>query len=352
MRVLAGRLAQALLLGTLLAVGQIGVANAASPTLQSPQPTTTPAIPPGTTLAASPQIVNVTAVPGGTASSKITLHSGIVQNLTVQVLGLAEAADGSFTFLAADQDTSAYSGRSMVSVSPVSFQMQPGSDQTITVNVTVPQGAGEGTRYAMLRVAETQGSSGQNVGIGVELGMPVLITLDKTTQTRTGVIQALSADATPGQPLVVKGQIKNTGNTHFGAAPDQISASAALYDATGKAVASGKTTITGDSIVPSFSRDFTITMAAAQDLAAGHYRVEVTAALGGDTLNTAALSFDVSDGQVEGATSGPLESASTASSSGDDTGVVLFALLGGLLLGGLFATVVVLTTRRRMRMGA
>ena len=241
----------------------------------------------------------------------------------------------------------------MVSVSPVSFQMQPGSDQTITVNVTVPQGAGEGTRYAMLRVAETQGSSGQNVGIGVELlAMPVLITLDKTTQTRTGVIQALSADATPGQPLVVKGQIKNTGNTHFGAAPDQISASAALYDATGKAVASGKTTITGDSIVPSFSRDFTITMAAAQDLAAGHYRVEVTAALGGDTLNTAALSFDVSDGQVEGATSGPLESASTASSSGDDTGVVLFALLGGLLLGGLFATVVVLTTRRRMRMGS
>ena len=348
MRSQAGRLARALLLGTLLVAGQVGISNAASPVDTSSQATPAASqILPSGTLTVAPPIIALNVSPGSSASTSLTLHSGILETVTLEADGLGQDADGSFTFVAAGQDTSSYSARSMLSVSPTSVEMQPGAELKITVKATAPQNAGAGTRYAILRITGTPGTGTQNVGIGVELGVPALITMADTSATHAGVVDGLGVDTTSGPSLVVNGKIKNTGNTHYGAAPNQITASATLYDSSNKQIAESRTVLAGNSIIPTFSRAFKVTLASAKNLGAGHYRVEVSGRLqDGTLLGTAALQFDISNGAVEGATFVAVQS-SDPSGSGSTGGLLLLVALCGVLGGAMLTGVVMLWTRRK-----
>jgi methionine-rich copper-binding protein CopC len=296
-----------------------------------------------------PPIVSLAVKPGGTSSEEITLHAGILETVNIEADGLGQQGDGSFSFVTAT-DPSPYSGRSMVSFRPATILMQPNTDQKVNVSVAVPTTAGSGTRYALIRITATPGAGTQNVGIGVELGVPALITLANTPATHTGALGNLKVDATAGQPLVVSGQIANTGNTHFGASPNQINASAVVYDSSNKDVGESRTTLEGNSLVPTFSRDFSLTVAAAKNLSAGKYRVEVTAILqDGTVLDKQALSFDFSGGEVLGVTGAPVQGAAgnSSSSGGSDASMLLMAGLGGLLIGAFFVAIVAVMSRRR-----
>jgi len=347
MRSRVRRLAQTLLLGTLLLLGQTGISNAAHPVdTSSAVPATAQQTPPAGTLSVVPPIVSLTVAPGATATADLTIHSGVLEKISLQAQGLGQSPDGSFTYVAADKDASAYSARSMLSVSPTSLQMQPGDDQKITVSVSVPRDAGAGTRYALIRITGTPGTGDQNVGLGVELGVPALISLANTTASHLGSVEGLTVDAAGGQPLVVDGQIRNTGNTHYGAAPNQVNADATLFDASNKQIAEGRTVLTGNSIVPTFSRDFKVSLAATKNLAAGHYRVQVTAKLqDGTLLGTAALAFDISGGAVEGATYTPAQDSTQ--NGGSDGSLLIVALLGGVIGGALLMGLVAVWARRK-----
>ena len=195
----ARRVANALVIGTILLLGQMGVAHAADPTAQprTAVVTAAPSMPSGT-LAVSPPIVNVTAPAGGTVSADVRLQSGIAQTVALQSQGLGQAGDGSFNYVATADDVNADSARSMVNVSPATISMQPGGEQKLTITVTVPQNVGDGIRYAMVRVTGTPGGvAAQQVGIAVELGVPVIVTISNTNLKKTGKLANLTmmADA-------------------------------------------------------------------------------------------------------------------------------------------------------------
>lgn len=345
-----GRSIPALLLGALLALGQGGFVAAASP---SGPETSAAERTPSTegTLNVSPPLINVAVEPGGSTAAELTLHAATAQNVSIQIDGLGQEPDGSFESLAAAQDKSPYSGRSMLTLAPQTFALPAGGSQKVEVTVNVPKDAGEGSRYAILDITGTPVSS-QNVGIGVELGVSSIIVLADTKQTHAGRIDKLTVgDMILGQPLQVTGTLINTGNSHFGAAPNQVTAKGAVWDSSGQVVASGQVVMTGNSIVPSFGRKFTLGLAGPRQLSDGKYRVEVDADLqDGTILDRVALDFDVSAGAVAGATYAPPQglpaSSGTSSSGSNDELTLIMALLAGLLLGAVVVSAVALRGRR------
>ena len=341
-----GRLIRALLLGGLLTLAQAGASYAAAPSSE-------PTPPANGTLTVSPPIISLAVAPGGTGTTELTLHAGISENVSIEADGLTQGLDGSFQSVSAAQDKSPYSARSMMTFSPQSFQMQAGDSQTVTITVKVPADAGAGTRYAILKITGTPVSS-QNVGIGAELGVSSLVTISNSSQEHTGSIRDLAVGKiVEGQPLAVTGTLVNTGNSHYGAMPNQVNTSAVLTNSNGDEIASNRAVMEGNSIVPTFGRQFSLALKSSHALADGSYRLQVAATLqDGTALDNAELDFNVSNGQVRvlGATSGPA-SGSTGSGSGSDSGGMLLvsSLLVGVLLLALLLGLLVTRTRRAQR---
>ena len=346
-----GRLIPALLLGALLALGQGRAAAAASPTA-------TPAASgaqrtPSTegTLNVSPPLIFMSVAPGGTATTEITLHADSAQDVTLEADGLSQEPDGSFQGLAATDDKSPFSARSMMTVTPDKFQIPAGGSQTVKVSVSVPKGAGDGARYAIVDVTGVP-VSGQSVGIGVRLGVSSVITLSDTKQTRTGKITDLTINqGIPGQPLPVTATLVTTGNSHFGAAPNLVNTSATVRDSRGKVVVSGRITMTGNSVVPTFGRQFSIPLGTSRPLDNGTYQVEVGASLqDGNVLDRETLQFDVSSGSLLGATAAPNRVPPASNSQGSDGGMMLISgLLAGLLAGAACVGAFALRSRRKLQ---
>ena len=338
----AGRLIRALMLGGLLAIGQAGISSAASPAAQQ-------TIPANGTLTVTPSLISVAIAPGGTGTTELTLHAGAALDVKIEADGLGQGLDGSFKSLATADDKSPYSARTMIAVAPQAFGMQAGGSQTVAITMRIPKDAGAGTRYAILKITGTPASS-QNVGVGVELGVSSLIELTKTVQTHVGAIHDLAVDrSVPGQPLAVTGTLVNTGNSHYGTAPNQVNTSATLTNSSGQVVSTGKLVLTGYSIVPTFGRTFKLSLATAHALTDGRYHLKVDAILqDGTALDSVGLDFTVTSGDVLGATSAPAQVA--APTNGPDSGpLLLLGVLMGVLIGGLCMGIVVLGNRRRQR---
>ena len=344
-----GRLVPALLVGALLALGQGGITAAASPT--APEPSAAQRTPSTQgTLNVSPPLISLAVEPGGTATAELTLHAGLAQNVTIQADGLDQALDGSFKGLPSAQDKSPFSARPMMTLTPQTFQIEAGGSQTVTVTVTAPKDAGEGTRYAILDITGVPVTS-QNVGIAVRLGVSSLVTLSNTKQLHTGQIQGLTVGkVVPGQPMAATGTLVNTGNAHFGAAPNQVVTTGTVWDSNDQVVATGKSVLSGNSIVPSFGRQFSMPLNAGQALSDGHYRLEVDAGLqDGTILDRVSIDFDVSAGSVLGATNVPNQGPPASAGAHSDNSGMLMALLAALLLAGMGIGAIVLSSRRTRR---
>jgi hypothetical protein len=327
------------LLGSLMFLGQGSLAMAASPSAPPPNAAATP--PSGTTLTAEPSILALSMEAGGTATGTLTLRAGVALDLTVEPQGLGQSPDdGSFTFVAPDDDVSPYTARPFVDVEPDRFTLAAGGSQKVTVTVRLPADATDGERYALLKVDGKPVAGSGNVGIGVALGVGVLIALPDTTQTVTGSIEDLTVSgAAPGQPVTVAGTIENTGNTHYGAPPSAVYQVATIRDANGTAVGGTRGTLTGNSIVPTFRRQFELLVAPSQVLPAGAYTVDVEVGLeDGTVLDTATGDLVVAGGAVAGVTGGPPSEAIPA-----------ITLLLAAAVGILLAVVLVLGVRSRRR---
>ena len=328
----AGRLLRPIVLGALLVLGQGGaaIAQAASP---APQSSTEAAA-----LSATPAVITTSIKPGGQGTAALTLHAGQGLDITITAEGLGQSPDdGSFSYLPAAQDVSPYTARPFITVSPATFRMEAGSTQQISVSLTVPQSAGSGERYALLEVNGRPLPGSGNVGVGIALGVSVILDLSGTSQTRSATIGGLTvAKPVAGQPLAVTGALTDTGNVHFGAPPDQIVETGALIDANGNSVATGTATMTGNSLIPSFNRQFQVSITPAQPLPAGQYQLQLKAALQDGTLLDTATTNVV------------LASPSPGGISSDSIPVIAAVLLG-LGLAALILFLVFASRRLRRR---
>ncbi|MDD1667417.1 MAG: hypothetical protein LUO96_03010 [Methanomicrobiales archaeon] len=175
------------------------------------------AIQPGTALTVeNPKILSDVA-PGTSRFPMAVLlkPDEAAADYTVEVLGFGQAGDGVYTPLAAADDTGMYSARALITVDPAGFHLDPGQRQPVNVNISVPEKAGDGGRYALLHIHPSGAAAGQTA-ITTGIYVPVMLTLKGSSLTHTGSITGIQAgEVTPGKPLLVSTAVSNTGNHHY-----------------------------------------------------------------------------------------------------------------------------------------
>ena len=346
------RLLGGLAIAAVLLLGQGGSVRAADPSA-----TPIPAAPSGPTgnemLSVQPSLISLTAKPGATTTAQLTVRSAANLSVTIKTQGLGQALDGSFTALAPDKDTGAFSARSMITASPESLTVKPGDTIKLNVNIAVPANAGDGTRYAILTITgmppAPAGSS--NVGFGVELGVSTIVQIANTPQHKTGTIDGIDiGKALPGQPLPVTVSFKNTGDTHYGAVPDELVTSATLQDAAGAELASATANGNQLSLIPGFTRGMPLTMTPSKPLVDGTtYHIEVGAGLKDGTIfDRKAMDFTWSGGGALSPTAAPISAppASAPTPATSDTGLIIAA---AMLSAGVVALLFLILPRIRRR---
>jgi len=344
------RLLGGLATAAVLLLGQSGVALAESP---SPIVSAAPSGPTGNEMfSVQPSLISVTAKPGTTTNTRLTLRAAAALDVTIKSQGLAQAPDGNFNAVPDAQDTSPYSARTMITTSAQSLSMKPGDKVDVTVSIAVPADVGEGTRYAIVTLTglPAGASPSSNVGFGVELGVSTIVQIAGTTQTRTGAITDITpGQALPGQAIPITVAFSNTGNSHYGAVPDELVTTATLQDSTGALLASASANGNQLSVIPSFTRDITLPMTPSKAMVDGaSYHVEVGVGLkDGLVFDRKAIDFTWSGGQVLSATGAPIQPA-PASGSASNANLIIAALLGAAAVALLF----LVPSRLRRRPGS
>ncbi|HYO44889.1 MAG TPA: hypothetical protein VES19_16950 [Candidatus Limnocylindrales bacterium] len=337
----SARLARALLIGTSLLVGSAGVASAADPA-------TSPAAPgAGATLTAQPSVIVATVNPGGRSTATLTLSAGVDLDIEITPLGLGQSPeDGSFSFLEADADASPYSARPHVAVDPAAFQIKAGQSRKVAVQIELPADAVNGERFALLKVQGTPATDGSAIAMGIALGVGVLVQLPGASNQMAGDITGLAAgEPAPDEPILVTGALRNTGNAHYGAAPNTIYQLAVLRDADGQEVASNRQVMVGNSIVPTLSRRFALSLLPSQPLAPAVYTADVEVGLAdGTVLDRASVEVDTRNG---GQATPPTTATATVDLLGAQVPVAAVAIVLGLSALVVVVALVALAKRRR-----
>jgi hypothetical protein len=248
-------------------------------------------------------LVNINILPGQTYIHEMTItnSAGDPLDIIIEARGFGQALDGSNVELSADD--SPYSALKNIiqignnsSIPPIySFHLEPGASAAVNATIQVLSDIPAGTRYAIIYIHSTP-TGGGSVGYIVAADVPVIITVPGATFQTTGEITDLSVpQPQSGKPLEILTTFKNTGNYHYKVMNQVIIATEA-----GENVSTSVTPLTDSSIVPSYSRLFSVTPVLpdpAAGLAAGNYTAESKILLNDSTvLDSKKISFSISEG--------------------------------------------------------
>jgi hypothetical protein len=140
--------------------------------------------------------------PGGTDIHDMTVSIGAGEDPTdvvVEVKGFGQTLDAVYLPLDPSSDVSQYSARTFIHLDRTSLHLEPGSDQTVTATISLPQNVGQGGRYAIIYIHALPGK-GKAFSTGVKV--PIFITIAGTTPTETGsILRVDTGEVTVGQPI-------------------------------------------------------------------------------------------------------------------------------------------------------
>jgi hypothetical protein len=236
-----------------------------------------------------------TIAPGSSAVHTMNISTSENErpmDLVVDVQGLGQSLQQGNTGLPPEKDTSPYSARTFITVSPQTFHLEPGASQEVTATITVPQNAGAGGRYAMITIHNAPVGTGSTV-IVTAISVPIAITLAGTASTMTGTITNVAvADVIPGQPIKITTTLKNTGNYFY-----KVKTNVSVTDSAGKNVAEGGSLLSSRSIIPSFTQNYEVNLAT--PLPVGTYSITSTASRDDSTiLDTKTIPFEIKSAYV------------------------------------------------------
>jgi len=238
-------------------------------------------------------ILNTKVSPG--ENFDFTMNVSLTENetpidISAELFGLGQHLDQSNSHLTADED-SPYSARPFLSVSPTSFHLDPGQWQIVTLMGSVPEDIGDGGRYAVVYIhPDIKDTKGSGVRVIKAYDIPVILTISDTELVMTGEITGLDVN----EPVSASQQnislvYKNTGNYHY-----KAQAKADLKDESGIVLATALTDLSGDSILPTFSKEYKFKVNPDNELEPGTYYIEATVTLeDGSILATKEVSFEV-----------------------------------------------------------
>jgi hypothetical protein len=207
-------------------------------------------------------------------------------DLTVNVLGFGQTPEQNSVGLSPETDTSPYSARTFITVSPKTFHLEPGGSEVVTATIAVPQNVGDGGRYAIINIRNAPIGNG-STAIITSLSVPVLVTISGTALTMKGMITDVTvANVVPGQPIRITTAQKNTGNYYY-----KVINNVSVTDSSGTVVATGGL-VAFSSILPSFTANYDVNLVTPLPL--GTYTITSTISLAdGTVLDTKTIPFEI-----------------------------------------------------------
>ncbi|RFA12825.1 hypothetical protein B7R22_14845 [Subtercola boreus] len=182
-----------------------------TPTPSPTQTTTYDTLPTSFSLTVSPTRLAIGPADAGTDQAITVVNRGEdALHIDVQKESFVGAADGSLAF----QPDAPFSAIDWVSVSPASFEVQPGSSQIVSVSVVVPTNADLGDHQVALVFLVPAGAAGSNIKINRGVGTPVYITVPGPVDDTVTVGGLTAPGFSAGGPVDVTASVQNTGTVH------------------------------------------------------------------------------------------------------------------------------------------
>lgn len=239
----------------------------------------------GVSIRISPPNFQFEVDPGENLAQTLTVTNPgqIALPVTMSVSKFAPAGPGGQAQLVADDGDPASVTR-WLTLSPMSFILEPGQSQKVTVIITVPQDAPPGGQYAsVLASIGTGATTGSSLGVGQQIGALLLLRV-KGEVLETALVSGISAPTLKNKgPVDLSVTVENTGNVHIKPVGQLV-----IKSTFGKEVA--KLSIPPENILPRSDRTFTVKWDTGWGL--GRYTATYTGVFGQTSQNiTASQSF-------------------------------------------------------------
>lgn len=206
----------------------------------------------------------------------------------VDVLGWGQTVGAPYVQLSPDKDTSTFTARPLLNVSPESFHLDPGKSTELKVEGDIPKDASSGGRYALIKIVTLPKGNGT-----VRLSMGALnlvnLTISGSGITRKAAIENLSLE----EPISARQQNLSLVFTNIGNIAYIPKITAMIKDKEGN-VAANSTMPSQYVLLPTFSRLNQLRITPMTPLSPGTYNVNATVSLSdGTILATKETTFEV-----------------------------------------------------------
>jgi hypothetical protein len=186
-------------------------------------------------------------------------------DIAIEVAGYGTSGTSDFIPLEPAKDTSSCSARGLISVTPASFSLTPGSGQDIVAQAIMPSGLPDGGKYAIIFIHTVPGSGAVTTVKAV--AARVMLTNAGSALNETSAVSGLRWS--PQSPLDVSFTLSNAGNHHF---KPHIAAS---LTSSGTVVARASFDAQWP-LVPGYGRDFSLRLEPSAPLPPGEYQSRIT----------------------------------------------------------------------------
>lgn len=266
-------------------------------------------------------------------------------DITVEVKGYGTSADQDYNVLEPGEDNSPYSARGLITVSPTSFHLEPGDAQDIEVIAQIPEGIGDGGRYAIIFISTAP--EGEMVATVTAFAARVIFTVSDSNLTTDSEITEVTL-AESGEPAGVLVTVNNKGNYHY-----KPKIQAKLLD--GDKVVATASLESKWPLIPGYSRQFKLNFVGGGSLSAGKYTVDIELTDDSGKLvaeGTFPIKFTEKQEVLppeEGSTeiSAPTEATETPPTSAAINWTVIGGAIAAAVIVGLLIVIFLLLRRRR-----
>lgn len=215
----------------------------------------------GQALEIAPPVINLTANPGQTIRTQISLRDVSSGKLLVrsQVNDFVAAGeDGTPKILLEEDEESPYSLKSWIAPLP-ELTLEPRQIRNLPVVINVPANAAPGGYYGVVRFTATPPElEGTGVSLSTSLGSLILVRVNGAANQKLEIAEFLVADKNgkagslfQSAPLQFIERIRNTGNIH-----EQPAGQVTITDMFGKKVAAVNVNLPPRNILPGSVRKF------------------------------------------------------------------------------------------------
>ncbi len=215
----------------------------------------------GQALEIAPPVINLSADPGQSVGTEISLRDVSSTNLLVtsEVNDfVASGEDGTPKILTGENQTSPYSMKSWISALP-QLTLKSRQIERLPVKINVPKDAAPGGYYAVIRfTAVAPDNTSQGLSLSASLGALVLLKVNGDAKEELKVEQfsaiksnGASSSLFESAPITFVERLKNSGTVH-----EQPSGSIAITNMFGKKIANVNVNLPPRNILPNSIRRF------------------------------------------------------------------------------------------------